>query len=73
MDAAMPLSLNGLYEGFTWWWWCMFLMRDRCEKESPDERVEHVRSKSEDSGSLLGSEGGTGVEHVGLLHGASRR
>ena len=47
--------------------------RDLWERESPEERVERVRSISEDSASLLGAAGGTGVEHVGQLHGASRR
>ena len=47
--------------------------RDWWERESLDERVERVRSKSKDSGSLVGAAGGTGVEHVEQLHGASRR
>ena len=45
--------------------------RDHWESESPDERVKCVRSQLEDSGSLVGA-GGTGVEHVGQLHRASR-
>ena len=44
--------------------------RDRWERECPDERVERVRSKSEDSGSLVGASGGTGVVHVKQLRGA---
>ena len=43
--------------------------RDRWEREPPDERLERVRSMSEDSISLVGAAGGTGVEHVGQLHG----
>ena len=41
-------------------------------KECPDERVERVHSMSEDSASLVDAAIGTGVEHVGQLHGASR-
>ena len=47
--------------------------RDCWDRESLDERVERVRSRSEDSGSLVGAAGGTGVEHVGQLHEGSCR
>ena len=43
--------------------------RDLWEREFPEERVERVRSISEDSASLVGAAGGAGVEHVGQLHG----
>ena len=41
--------------------------RECWERESPDEKVERVRSKSVDSDSLVGAAGGTGVEHVAPL------
>ena len=43
------------------------------ERESQNERVKRVCSKSEDSGSQVGVAAGNGVEHVGQLHGASRQ
>ena len=38
-----------------------------------DQRVERVRSMSEDFTSLVGASSGTGIEHVVQLQGASRR
>ena len=45
--------------------------RDRWEGEYPDERVQRTCSMLEDSDSLVGTAGGTRVEHVGQLHEAS--
>ena len=46
---------------------------DSWEREGPDESVEGVCSMSEDSASLVGAAGGTGVEHDGQLHCARRQ
>ena len=50
------------------------LMESDCwKKKSPEERVERACSMSEDSSSLVGTAGWTGVENVWQLYEASRR